>query len=569
MSPNDERRYALWLRDNEARGAEPSSPDSRVKAASLQFSLITHAARPDSLCEETSASVRNQNYPHWEWIVTVPAGSAHEDALGSAGFLRDERIRLVPVPSHVSEASAWNIALREARGTFAALLGGRDTLSASALHEMARAIDRNPAADVLYSDEDLVDEQSGRRHTPRFKPDWSPDVLLACNYIGRLSVFRVATVLAAGGFDDAHGGEEWGLWLRLSRGGAHIQRVPRCLYHAASPAPTLESAAAQDLLRRHCEQLGMQEVNVRTEANRARVTWRVPGTPLVSVIIPNRNAAAVLEKCVRGLLEDTDYPRRELVIVDNESTEPDALELYNRLEREGARIVPYGRQFNYSAACNRGAAAARGDLFLFLNNDIEVLDHDWLEELARWAQLPGVGIVGGKLVYPNRLIQHAGVVFGIGLVDHIFARAPESTFGVFGSSDWYRNYLAVTGACQMVRKEVFARLGGYDERFRLSFSDVVLCMEARKAGYRIVYTPYARLVHHESYTRKREDSPEDMGLLAEYLRAAGFVEDPYFHPELSANSSIPAVRLPFEPPPVRVVNDYVDRVLASMQVVRH
>ncbi len=167
--------------------------------------------------------------------------------------------------------------------------------------------------------------------------------------------------------------------------------------------------------------------------------------------------------------------------------------------------------------------AARGDLLLFLNNDTEVIQPDWLDELVRWAELPHIGIVGAKLLYPDRTIQHAGVVFGLGLVGHIFARAAEGASGVFGSSECYRNYLAVTGACQMMRRDVFQRLGGFDERFRLTFSDVVLCMEAWKAGYRVVYTPHARLVHHESYTRKRDDSAEDMELLARYLRDNRFV----------------------------------------------
>jgi GT2 family glycosyltransferase len=296
----------------------------------------------------------------------------------------------------------------------------------------------------------------------------------------------------------------------------------------------------------------------------SRVIWDVQEQPTVSIVIPNRNAAAILKQCVSGLVEGTSYPRRELVIVDNGSTDPEVRELYRWLEREGlGRIVPFDRPFNFSAACNAGAAAARGDLLLFLNNDIEVIEPGWLDELIRWAQRPDIGIVGAKLLYPDRLIQHAGVVFGLGLVGHVFARAPESSSSVFGSSEWYRNYLAVTGACQMMRKDVFERLGGYDERFRLSFSDVVLCMGAWKAGYRVLYTPYARLVHHESYTRKREDSPEDMELLATYLRTTNFIEDPYFHAELDPKSSIPAVRPPFDPAPRQVISEYVERVLAA------
>jgi GT2 family glycosyltransferase len=185
---------------------------------------------------------------------------------------------------------------------------------------------------------------------------------------------------------------------------------------------------------------------------------------------------------------------------------------------------------------------------------------------VRWAQRPGVGVVGAQLLYPDRMIQHAGVVFGLGLVGHIFGRAAERTRGVFGSSEWYRNYMAVTGACQMVPRTVFDQLGGYDERLRLSFSDVVLCMEAWKAGYRVVYTPHARLIHHESLTRQREDSAEDMELFAQYLRRENFLEDPYLHPHLNPRSLIPAVRPPFESGPRQVIADFLDRVLAVSTV---
>jgi GT2 family glycosyltransferase len=321
------------------------------------------------------------------------------------------------------------------------------------------------------------------------------------------------------------------------------------------------------VLREHLTGLGIL-AQISVERNLHRAVWPVRNQALVSIVIPNRDAAVVLKQCVRGLLDETGYEFKELIIVDNESTDPEVLDLYRALETDGCgRIVRRSGRFNFSAACNAGAAAAHGDLLLFLNNDIEVLEPGWLEELVRWAQLPEVGVVGTKLLYPDRTIQHAGVVFGLGLVGHIFSRASEGTFTCFGSPESYRNYLAVTGACQMMRREVFQQLGGYDERFRLSFSDVVLCMEAWKAGFRVVYTPYARLVHHESYTRRREDSPEDMELLARYLKSTRFVEDPYFHSELDARSPVPAVRPPFSPPPREVISNYVERVLAASEVI--
>jgi GT2 family glycosyltransferase len=508
----------------------------------------------------TAHSVFTQTYPNWEWIVVTPeprsAPAAHQPV--------DRRVRMIQVPPSSPAAAAWNIALREARGDYALVLGDGDRLSATALYDVAYALQNQGDADVVYSDEDHL--AGSGRDAPRFKPDWSPELLLAHNYIGRLAAFRAATAISAGGFRSRFPFcEEWDLWLRLSRSGASIRRLARCLYHA-DPRRRRRPAAhhAVALLEEHCSALGYQ-ARVTPSDDTYRVSWMIRDAPLVSVIIPNRNAPIVLEKCVRGVLEETDYPNREVVIVDNGSTEPAVLEFYGAVTSQGAvRVVPFDAAFNFSAACNLGAAHARGELLLFLNNDIEVIEPGWLEELVRWAQLPHIGVVGPKLLYPDRRIQHAGVVFGLGLVGHIFSRAPERTSGVFGSTEWYRNYQAVTGACQMMRNDVFRRLGGFDERFRLTFSDVVLCMEAWKAGYRVVYTPYSRLIHHESLTRRTEEPADDIVLLAKYLRAEGFASDPFCHPELDATSLVPLVRPPFTPTPEEVVRGYVDRVLASV-----
>ena len=430
----------------------------------------------------------------------------------------------------------------------AALVAEGDTLSPSALYEMAVAREQYGHSDLLYSDEDRQDER-GRRSSPRFKPSWSPDLLVSHNYVGRLTMMRVSTGLDAGGFRDGFPGhEEWDLLLRLSRSDLVAHRVPRCVYHRRHTGKPADIVPADPVQRDHIQALGLSATPAAADAGRgSRTAWSIQGDPLVSIVIPNRNAGEVLATCLKGLLQGTPSPRREIVIVDNGSTEPAVLALYRDLEETGAgRIVPFDRPFNYSAACNAGAAGAKGDLLLFLNNDIEIVEPGWLEELVRWAQLPQVGIVGGKLLYPDRLIQHAGVAFGLGLVGHIFARAAEGTEGVFGSPESFRNYIAVTGACQMMRRDVFERLGGYDEAYRLSFSDVVLCMEAWKAGYRVVYTPYARLIHHESYTRKREDSPRGHGAAgalppANRLRR-GSISPPGVEPAIARSGGAPSVR---------------------------
>ncbi len=479
-----ERLYRLWVREHEPSRRTLRAQRATAGKSTRRFTVVTVAASDATAVSRMRASLLAQSDPHWEWLLLTTAAAPAPD--------RDPRIRLISIPDDLTAAARLNRALEEAGGELVGLVGEHDALAPTAFFEMARAAERSPAVEVLYSDEDRIGDD-GVRSTPVFKPDWSPELLLARNYIGRLSLFRVAAVLAAGGFRDGFdGAEEWELFLRLSRAAAGFKRVAACLYHRRQPDGP-DVAARDAVLRDHGCHEGL-EWNVRGGADAARIHWAVQGTPLVSVIIPNRNAAAVLKTCVDGLLDGTSYARRELIIVDNGSTEAAVLDIYASIERRGAgRIVAFNRPFNFSAACNAGAAAAAGDLLLFLNNDIEVIEPDWMEELVRWAQRPGIGVVGAKLLYPDRLIQHAGVVFGLGLVGHIFARAADGSTGVFGSTDWYRNYLAVTGACQMMSREVFQRVGGFDERLRLSFSDVILCMEARKAGYRTVYTPHARL----------------------------------------------------------------------------
>ncbi|HXH07158.1 MAG TPA: glycosyltransferase family 2 protein [Vicinamibacterales bacterium] len=472
------------------------------------------------------------------------------------------RVVLLPAAHGCQRAEAWNLAIEAASGAFVGLLDPGDALSPSALYEVARTLERRSDCDVIYSDEDRIDAL-GLRHAPRFKPDWSPELLLSQNYIGRLAMMRSEALRLAGGFRSGFpGAEEWDLLLRLSRRGSGFVRVTECLYHRGAQEPRPGPACEQAVVREHCEAVGLVGATVTSSFGGCRAVWPTRGRPLVSIVIPNRNAAAVLGQCLRGLLRATRYPRREVVVVDNGSTEPDVLALYEELARaQAATIVPFDRPFNFSAACNAGAAAARGELLLFLNNDVEVIEPDWLEELVRWAQRPEVGVVGAKLLYPDGSIQHAGVVFGLGLVGHLFAGGSERTSGPFGSPACYRNFLAVTGACQMMRREVFDRIGGYDERFILSFSDVVLCLMAWRFGYRVVYTPFARLIHHESYSRRRQDYQQDIELLARCLAQWGFVEDPYFHPALNATSPVPALRAPFDPEPGQVVRDYLRRLL--------
>ncbi len=567
LPANSDRLYKLWVRETEPSRRDLEAQRQWSAGQSRVFTLVTFVGAP-SITGTTGdrrviESLQRQSYPRWEWILVAPEDARRHVQKIAARVDGDARLTTLFVAPGTGRADAWNAALKAARGEFSVLLDPGDVLGPSALYEVARMLEQAPDTDLVYSDEDRI-SRSGARHTPLLKPDWSPEQLLSSNYIGRLAAVRVTAANAIGGFRRDVGADEWDLYLRLSRVSTRVRRVARCLYHRDEMSARHEDDRVDAaVVREHLRHAGLDAVVSKTPGE-IRAHWRVSGASKVSIVIPNRDAADVLTQCVHGLLHETDYPHCEIVIVDNGSTDSRVLDLYRSLTSTGKGIVvPFNGPFNFSAACNAGAAAAHGDLLLFLNNDVEVIQPDWLEELVRWAERPEIGVVGAKLLFPDRTIQHAGVVFGLGLVGHIFSRAPEGTSGPFGSTESYRNYLAVTGACQMMRREVFQKLGGFDERLRLSFSDVLLCMKAWDAGYRVMYTPHARLIHHESYTRKRNDSAEDMTLFAQALRARGFVEDPYFHPDLNPQSSIPAVRPPFDPTPRQVVHDYVERVLAA------
>ncbi|HXW04747.1 MAG TPA: glycosyltransferase, partial [Vicinamibacterales bacterium] len=360
-------RYRLWVRETEPsrRGLAEQRRWSQPRART--FTLITDARNLRALSMRTVACVLDQTYPHWEWLLV----SEHPTRLAGAGR-RDTRVRFVSVAAHAGRAAAWNAALQQAGGELAVLLDDGDTLGPAALYEVARAIDQTDAH-VFYSDEDRSGPAGGR-HSPQFKPDWSPELLLSGNYVGRLAAFHVGQARSAGGFrGEWPGAEEWDFWLRLSAARVRFRRIPRCLYHAQAVRPGPEPHHVQSLLERHCATIDRPAV-VTTSAGLPHVAWHMPDEPPVSIIVPNRNAPGVLERLVEGILTGTRYPRRELVIVDNQSTDPATLRFYRALAERGmARIVPFDRPFNFSAACNAGAAAASGEMLLFLNNDIEVL----------------------------------------------------------------------------------------------------------------------------------------------------------------------------------------------------
>jgi len=298
------------------------------------------------------------------------------------------------------------------------------------------------------------------------------------------------------------------------------------------------------IVAEHLQRQGIARAKTRfASPGVLQVSWPTQNSR-VSIIIPTKEKIALLRPCLDSLLQLTAYEHYEVILVDNGSQQAETLAYYAELRDDPrVRILDYAEPFNYSAANNFGAAQASGDLLLFLNNDIEILHPDWLEELVRWAERPDIGVVGTKLLYPNGRIQHAGVIIGMeGHASHVFWGVQEQYSGPFGSSDWYRDYMAITGACMMMRRTLFEEVGRFDEEYTLAFSDIELCLRAIKAGYRNVYTPFARLRHHEGGSRGHHIPVDDMLRAYDHIYTLVTQGDPFFNQNLSYISRVPQLR---------------------------
>ncbi|WP_204165165.1 glycosyltransferase family 2 protein [Methylobacterium radiodurans] len=467
-------------------------------------------------------SLQAQLYPHWELCLCddasrKPAVVRLIDRLAA----RDPRIRVVRRPENGHIARATNDALALAQGAFCAFMDHDDALPEQALYEVARALRDDPGLVLVYSDEDKI-EGRGRRFEPHFKADFDRELLYGQNYINHLTVVRTDAVRALGGLRPGfEGSQDHDLLLRLTDqlDPARIRHIPMVLYHwrAAGGSGTFSDRA---LARTEAARLRAVAEVVERQGARAeqgphgfvRVVRPLPEpVPRVSVIIPTRDRAELLRVTLAGLFGATDYPDIEVIVVDNDSREPETRALFETY-RDDARlhVVPAPGPFNFSDLSNRGAAAASGAVLLFLNNDVEVIEPGWLSELVSQAVRPEIGAVGAKLLYPDGTVQHGGVVLGIGgVAGHSHLGLPDEDPGYFARMVLVQEVSAVTGACLAMRAEVFRAVGGFDaEALKVAFNDIDLCLRISAAGYRILWTPFAKLVHHESKSRGPEDTSE-------------------------------------------------------------
>jgi len=559
IATQDAEAYARWVARHTPDEHALARLATEVAALPRQplISILTPVFNTDpGWLRACIDSVKRQVYPNWELCLCDDASSSPETVQTLREYEGDPaiRVRYLSVNGGISAAS--NAALELARGEFVALLDHDDELTPDALAEVVKHLNARPAADVIYSDEDKLD-LAGTRCDPYFKPDWSPDHFLSCMYTCHLMVIRRTLVESVGGFRKGYeGAQDYDLLLRMMERTTAVHHLPRVLYHWRKLPQSTASAGQAKPWALDAGRLALEDYVRRNTLDADvlpgfapgvyRVRRKVRGTPLVSLVIPTagklrtvgERSVDVLAQAIRSVVQKTAYNHYEFVIVVGGSSPARTLPDSTLEALEGTRheVITLDRLglFNFSASINAGAAAASGEHLVLFNDDLEVISPDWLTAMLEYSQEPGVGAVGARLLYPDGRLQHVGIVLGVaGVAAHAYHQHPGVSPGYGGSAMMARNYSAVTAACMMTRRAVFDDVGRFDEKLPTDFNDVDYCLRLLRAGYRVVYTPWAELYHHESASFGTRQ--HDMGELAEMRRrwASVIDHDPYYNPNLT------------------------------------
>jgi O-antigen biosynthesis protein len=561
-----------WLRARKLHPAKPVDYITNADRAAIQkhianlslqplISVVMPAYNtPEKFLRQAIASVQAQLYTNWELCI---ANDASPDKTVATVLdecaAKDKRIKIIHRTENGNISAATNSALELATGEFIALMDHDDLLHETALYEVAAEINVHPEVDILYSDEDQIDE-NGHRSGGYYKTDFNPELFLSQNMVSHLGVYRTSLIRKIGGLRVGfEGSQDYDLMLRAWAASTvtRVRHIPSILYHWRRGAATssfsesqLErcTTAARKALQEFLdlEGEGAKIVPAPIIPNFSRVVRKLPSpAPLVSIIVPTKDQAKLLEVCINGLLENTAYPKIEVIIIDHESRELKTKHLLNKLKRDPrVKILPYSGDFNFSKMNNMAANLAKGSVLALVNNDIEIIEPNWLDEMVSHAVRPEVGAVGAKLIYSNGTIQHAGVVVGLGaFAGHAFHFVPKSNPCYMGHAMLARAVSAVTGACLVVRKSIYFEVGGLnEEHLAVAFNDVDLCLKIQAKGYRNVWTPFAELIHHESISRGHENTPEKKARFirdTEYMHKQWlevFEQDPFYNVNLTGTS---------------------------------
>ena len=508
---------------------------------------------PEAFLRQMIESVQAQSYPYWELCLADGSETSSEVYKVVLEYQKkDKRIRYQSLENNKGIAGNTNAALEMASGDYIALLDHDDFLEPDTLYEIARQI-KEKRADIIYTDEDKISANGTEYFQPHFKPEFNLDLLRSNNYICHFFAVKREIVQKVGGFQkEFEGAQDYDFIFRCVEKSKKIVRVPKILYHWRTHR---ESTADNPQSKQYAFDAGRRAIEehlrrCKTDAEVFhtkdfgfyRVKYKVHGTPLVSIIIPNKDQAATLKQCLESIWNGSTYPNIEILIVENNSEKEETFQYYKEIDgKRNVRILYWKETFNYSKINNFGAAHAKGEYLIFLNNDMEVIAPEWIEELLGNCQREEVGIVGARLYYPDHTIQHAGVVIGMGgIAGSMFVGMDGKRTGYLHKAGIQQDMSAVTAACMMVKQTVFSEAGGFEEELAVAFNDIDFCLRVREKGYLVVYNPYVELYHYESKTRGAEDTEEKIRRFQseiEYMRKRWIKllkqGDPYYNPNLS------------------------------------
>lgn len=578
MEPEDVP-YAPWFEKYRAGSEElarQSKQEGRLAYRPLVSVVVPCYQTPEKYLIEMMDSVRAQSYSNWQLCLAdaTPTDEVSQIVRDYCQQHQEKRICYRHLPENQGIAGNTNAGMELAEGEWIGLLDHDDLLAPEALYEMVQFMNAEPEAELIYSDEDQVEEtKKGLQHkTPHFKPDFSPDLLRSNNYITHFLCIKRGIAREAGGMREAFdGAQDYDFILRCTELADKVGHVPKVLYHwrvhssstADNPLSKMYAyEAGQRALQEHLERKGQPGlVSQSIHFGFYRVKYPVTGTPMVSILIPNKDQAGTLKRCIESLKKST-WKHYEVIVIENNSQEEETFRYYRELcgidreiHREGRKLycegtLPGGQPvkvvvwegvFNYSSINNFGASYARGEYFVLLNNDIEIITEDWLEEMLGNCQRPEVGIVGARLYYPDNTIQHAGIVVGIdGIAANMFPGLRRGQEGYFHKAAIQLNYCAVTAACLMVSRKLYEQVNGLEEQLSVAFNDLDFCLRVRREGYLVVYNPYVEAYHYESKSRGIEDTKEKVrrfGEEIEFIRTRWIdllkEGDPYYNPNFS------------------------------------
>lgn len=555
--------YQKWIAANEPTEEELEEQRNHKFEHNPKISIIIPMYNtPVKFFGELVDSLISQTYTNWE--LCLADGSNEENPELKDIYSKDSRIKYKFIGENKGISGNTNEALTLATGDFIGLLDHDDILPVFSLYEVVKCINNHPEVDFIYTDEDKFEEVGGKRYDPYFKSDFGPDTLRANNYICHFSVFRKDLMEKLGGFrSEFDGAQDYDILLRMSEIAEHIYHIPKILYHwrvhelstakAGAHAKPYAYEAGKKAVQAHIDRLGLKgTVEAGNTLGTYKVNYEVIGNPKVSIIIPNKDYASTLKVCLKSIIKLTTYKNYEIIVVENNSTEDETFEYYKKIDgKDNIKVVYYPEKvFNYSAIINFGVRNCTGDYVIQLNNDTELLTPNWLQEMLGFAQREDVGAVGVKMYYPDRTIQHAGIIVGIGgVAGHVFKNIPKNLHGYFSKDAMIQNLSAVTAACIMTPRKIYDDVGYMDEEFKVAFNDVDFCLKIRETGKLIIYTPYVEFLHYESKSRGYEDTVEKQQRFKGeidrfYSKWQGFLDkgDPYYNINLRLDNDQCAIK---------------------------